>query len=228
MAEGELKKLSISPCDVDDSGNVTVNSDKFEVMLNPSSYNHSRSIKYNKTKAQGQIGSDLKFESVGDEKVSFDLVLDGTGVVPPATQGGSVEDVKTQLQSLTDIVYAYSGEKHEPSHVQLLWGSLIFYGRLESMTVDYTLFKPSGEPLRAKVKLAFVDFMTAEEEALRANRSSPDLTHQVVVKAGDTLPLLCYKIYQDCSYYLDVARFNGIHNFRDLKPGTRLYFPPLR
>ena len=193
-------------------------------MLNPSSYSHSYSIGYNQKEALGQLGSDAKFSGIKPEKVSFDMVIDGTGVV--ALIG--VDDVKTQIGNLTDIVYKYDGSNHEPNHVRLLWGSLIFFGRLESMSVEYTLFKPSGEPLRAKVKLSFSGFMSKEEEALRANRSSPDLSHLIEVKAGDTLPLLCYRVYKDCSYYLEVARINNITNFRDLIPGSKLHFPPLR
>ena len=45
---------------------------------------------------------------------------------------------------------------------------------------------------------------------------------------GDTLPLLCNKIYKDSSYYIQVAKFNGLNKFRNLKPGTKLKFPPLR
>jgi len=224
MSAAQKKKLKISPCTVDDSGNVTVKSSgAFEAMLNPSSYTHGYSIEYNKKEALGQLGSDSKFSGINPEKVNFDLLLDGTGVVE-----GTTDDVKTQVTNLTDLVYKYDGSTHEPNHVQLLWGSLIFYGRLESLSVEYTLFKPSGEPLRAKVKLAFAGFMTKEEEALRANRSSPDLSHVIEVKAGDTLPLLCYKVYQDSSYYLEVARFNNLNKFRQLKPGTKLHFPPLR
>jgi len=96
------------------------------------------------------------------------------------------------------------------------------------MSVDYTLFKPSGEPLRAKVTVAFKEFMSQEEESLRADRKSADLTHVVEVRAGDTLPLLCERIYKDSGYYTQVARLNNINNFRDIKPGTRLFFPPLR
>ncbi len=55
----------------------------------------------------------------------------------------------------TSIVYKYDGSNHEPNHVRVLWGNLIFFGRLESMSVEYTLFKPGGEPLRAKIKLSF-------------------------------------------------------------------------
>jgi len=217
----------LSPCTVDDSGNVTVDDGaSFEVMLNPSSYSHSYSIGYSKKEAMGQLGSDTKFSGVKPEKVSFDIVIDGTGVVEVPDAASS--DVKDQVKNLTDIVYKYDGSNHEPNHVRVLWGSLIFFGRLDTMSVEYTLFKPGGEPLRAKIKLGFSGFMSKEEEALRANRSSPDMSHVIEFKAGDTLPLLCYRIYKDSSYYPEVARANNITNFRDIKPGSKLHFPPLR
>lgn len=229
LGTGLKKKLKISPCTVDADGNVKVSTGTaFEVMLNPSSYSHAYSISYNDKEALGQTGSDTKFSGVKPEQVNFDIVIDGTGVVNQSTSGSSSADVKTQIKQLSDIIYKYDGDKHEPNHVRLLWGSLIFFGRLESMSVEYTLFKPSGEPLRARIKLAFKGFMSKEEEALRAKRSSPDLSHLIEVKAGDTLPMLCYRVYKDCSYYLEIAKVNNITNFRDIKPGINLHFPPLR
>jgi nucleoid-associated protein YgaU len=47
------------------------------------------------------------------------------------------------------------------------------------------------------------------------------------IKFGDTLPLMCYRIYGDPKYYLQVAEANGLDNFRRLKPGTDIFFPPL-
>lgn len=216
-----VTKLIISPCDVDESGSVTVKKNKFEVMLNPASYTHGYEICYNQKKAMGQSAPQPKFQHSGGEKVNFDIVMDGTGVA-------GTGEVKTQVQNLNNIVYKYDGSNHQPNLVRLLWGSLIFFGRLTSMSVSYTMFKPSGEPLRAKVQLAFIGYVGSNEEALKANRSSPDLTHLVEVKAGDTLPLLCFRIYKNSAYYLEIARINGITNFRNIRPGTRLNFPPLR
>jgi nucleoid-associated protein YgaU len=48
-----------------------------------------------------------------------------------------------------------------------------------------------------------------------------------MVTAGDTLPQLCYKIYGDPRYYLQVADRNTISNFRTLSPGDRIVFPPI-
>ncbi|NKB82601.1 MAG: peptidoglycan-binding protein [Nitrospirales bacterium] len=220
-----VTKLTISPCKVD-SGKISVDTSKkkFEVMINPSDYTHGFTIQYNKDEALGATGSEQKFDAYKPEKISFDLVIDGTGVVA----GTSAVDVKTRMKDLEGTVYKFDGNAHEPQYVRLLWGSLLFYGRLETLSVQYTLFKPSGEPLRAAVKLSFIEFVSKEEEALEANKTSPDLTHIVEVKAGDTLPLLCARIYKDSSYYIDVARWNNLVNFRDIEPGSRLHFPPLK
>lgn len=223
---GELVKLAMTPAEVESNGSVTVKrSPKFEVMLNPSTYSHQYTICYDQTKTFGQVGTASKFSAVSPEKISFDIVLDGTGVISP---GQSSSDVRTRIQQLYTVVCKYDGANHQPNHVRILWGSLIFFGRLESLSIEYTLFEPSGQPLRAKVKLAFVGFMTKEEQVLKANRSSPDLSHRVEVKAGDTLPLLCHRIYSDASYYLEVAKINNLTNFRDIQPGVWLDFPPLR
>ena len=54
-----------------------------------------------------------------------------------------------------------------------------------------------------------------------------DGVNLVVVKAGDTLPLLCERIYRDPAYHLEVARVNGLTLVRQLDPGMSLRFPPL-
>lgn len=226
-ATGEKDKLKITVCEVDDNGKVSVDeSREFLFVLNPSAYEHSFEIGYSQKEAIGQSASSTKFSGARPETLKISTMIDGTGALGQAE--GEVKDVKSQLADLVDIVYKYDGDQHEPNHVRILWGSQIFYGRLESLSLDNTLFKASGEPLRAKLQLRFKQFMSNEEEALRANRSSPDLSHLVEVRAGDTLPLLCYRIYRDSSYYLEVARHNDLSDFRDLEPGSKLHFPPLR
>ena len=196
-------------------------------MLNPSDYKHDRSISYNEDKTPGQIGADLKFSGIKPETVSFTIIIDSTGAIP-APGGGAPEDLKTQLEPLNVIIYKYDGDKHEPNVVRVLWGKLIFYGRLSAIDVSYMLFSQEGVPLRAKIKLSFSSFLSRKEEALKSNKSSPDLTHEVIFKDGDTLPLLCYKIYKDPAYVVDIAKINKITNFRNINPGTKIVFPPLR
>ncbi|HUG26168.1 peptidoglycan-binding protein [Piscinibacter sp.] len=226
-ATGQKTRLLMTRYSVSSDGTIALDSSTtFTVMLNPADFKHSFGISYDKQKKQGEPAADPKFSAVDAEKVNFSIVIDGTGAVP-AEAGTTRQDVKAQLAQLNKVVYQYVGEKHEPPHVRLLWGTLIFFGRLESMTTNYTLFKPSGDPLRAKVDLGFVGAMSKKEAELVSNRSSPDLSHRVLVREGDTLPLLCHRIYGDSWYYLDVARFNRLVEFRNLKPGLELHFPPL-
>jgi len=221
---GEKELLEITACSVDASGNVSVDeNDKFSVMINPTSYKREQSICFSNERIIGEIGNRRRFSRVDQDNVSFEIIIDGTGVVNGDTEF-SVEDRVADLSA----ILGYDGSEHEPKHSRLVWGTFLFYGRMTSMNIDYSLFKPSGEPLRATIKLNFVRFMTAEEESQEANRSSPDLSHIVEVKAGDTLPLLCHRVYKDSGYYTEVAAVNKLDNFRDLRAGIKLIFPPLK
>jgi nucleoid-associated protein YgaU len=77
------------------------------------------------------------------------------------------------------------------------------------------------------VQAKFKGFVEDNLRVARENNSSPDLTHVRMVKEGDTLPLMTYRIYGDPKYYLEVAKANKINNFRKLKTGDIIIFPPL-
>jgi nucleoid-associated protein YgaU len=94
--------------------------------------------------------------------------------------------------------------------------------------MKYTLFKPDGTALRANVTLKFKENIDFKTKLKMAQMSSPDLTHVRTVKAGDTLPLMTYRIYGDSSWYPEVARFNNLRHFSAIKPGDEIHFPPLK
>ena len=98
---------------------------------------------------------------------------------------------------------------------------------LTSMAVNYTLFKPDGDPLRLKIDLGFKGFKDTDTSKREEKNESSDLTHIKIVKAGDTLPMLCNSVYGNSSYYIQVAHYNKLINFRYIQPGDRLVFPPL-
>jgi len=222
---GQKTLLTIAGCTLSRDGVLSVDSSRpeFKALINPAGYEHGFNIRYTKNKALGQAGTETKYDITQAEKLTLkSLVLDGTGAVP-----GELVPVRTQVENLRRATYDYVGTLHEAPIVQVVWGALLFFGRVESLKFDYTLFKPNGEPLRAKVSLNLVEYKSPPEIVKESKQSSPDLTHLIVVRAGDTLPLLCERIYRDPSYYLEVARINGLTAFRQLQPGTSLRFPPL-
>ena len=200
----------------------------FVALINPSSIRQRKSVNI-KTKGNpaGSTNSKANFQSINPETLTFQLILDGTGIVEPttATQNKSVKDLIDHFIKLT---FDFKGEIHEPYYLKILWGTFIFEGRLTSCDISYTLFEPNGDPLRAKLDLTFTSSQDLETQQRLRNTNSPDLSHTLVVKEGDTLPLLCEKIYKDSSMYLQVARINGLVNFRKLIPGITLLFPPIK
>lgn len=228
-----MAKLKMTRCEIS-SGQISALSGEdniFEATINPASFKHSFATKYsgtgdNQDSPVGKMKPIPKYSAPEPEKISFKVTLDGTGVVPDTVETTVAEEV----DQLRKVAYEYDGDTHEPNPVKLEWGiGLVeFFGRLTSLDIDYTLFDPDGAPLRAEISLDFIEAITEEEEAREADNKSPDLTHLVQVKAGDTLPLLCERIYKDDTKYLAIARFNELSDFRNLTPGTLLRFPPMR
>jgi Uncharacterized protein containing LysM domain len=135
--------------------------------------------------------------------------------------------VQKDVDRLRKMLTGYQGKSHEPYHLKLVWGSLVFTGRATELSLTHKLFNPDGQPIRTVAKVIFKKSIEEKKRARKEDKSSPDLTHKRTVKAGDTLPLLCYRIYGDPRYYLQVAQVNGLDNFRKLMPNTSLLFPPI-
>jgi contractile injection system tube protein len=215
---GELKKMRIAPVDGSNSMNV---------LINPASIKRSKVINYDKKAVQGTVSTEPKFNSYENDTLEFELVFDGTGVIIPL-QGEETKDISTDIDALNKAVYNYYGDKHEPNVVEISWGSTIFKGRLESLSFNYTLFKPEGSPLRAKASLKFVQYRTNEEAVKEAQNSSPDMTHLIEFKSGDNIQLMCNKVYGSGNYCIDVAKLNGLTSFRNISAGTSVLFSPLK
>ena len=199
----------------------------FEVMINPETYSHNYSINYTDRKDMGGNTMSSDFNQMAKEKLGFKITFDSTGVVPLSVANKN-KDVKQMIKELKGIVYDYQGSIHQPYFVELLWGVMIFKGRLESLAVEYKLFRSDGTPIRANVTLSFTGYMSEEVAAARANQSSPDMTHVITVREGDTLVELCWRIYGKSKYYMKVAEYNNLTNFRHLNPGSKISFPPLK
>jgi hypothetical protein len=197
-----------------------------DAFINPDSYSISLKPKYVQERIVGSKIPTKTFVGIGDETLKLGrIIVDGTGVV---TNGKPITSVADYIAKFRKLVCDYNGDIHSPNFLKISWGDLKFICICNSFEVKYTLFKPDGLPLRAEIVLGLdrtEDFKTIAKKA-RAN--SPDLTHLRIFKAGDSLPLMCYRIYGDSSYYLDVARKNNLNSVSDLKPGDPIYFYPLK
>ena len=81
--------------------------------------------------------------------------------------------------------------------------------------------------MRATIDATFITSIPNEIAQALFNLTSPDLTHVRTIKSEHKLPLMCYDIYEDPNLYIAVAEVNGLDNFRKLKEGAKIFFPPL-
>lgn len=217
----KLSKVKIAS--YEDNSNSAKKLKEYEVMINPSSINHTHSINYTPEQPPGSTDSNQQFKSVSPENIGFEIILDGTGAT------GDKKNVNDEIKKLKEVVYNYQGDRHETSYVKISWGDTIgFNGRLTNLDITHTLFAPNGQSLRAKLSLKFISSTDLEEQLKQMQKNSPDLTHLVKVKIGDTLPLMCERIYKKSHYYLQVAKINNLVDFRNLVPGQELIFPPIK
>ncbi len=199
--------------------------DEFEVFINPENYAQEYKIEYNEEQGDGTSSGSQSFKRMPPQEMSFEFLFDRTGVLPdsPPQDRGVMPD----LERLKEMTYEYKGEMHRPPYLSLTWGELFFQCVLLSLNFQYKLFRPDGTPLRAVVQFTAKEFKDEELRSQEENNQSPDLTHIRQVIEGDHLSLMSNRIYGDSKHYLEVARENGLVNFRALTAGSRLDFPPL-
>jgi nucleoid-associated protein YgaU len=217
---GELKKLKIEAyrAITFESGD---KQDEFSVLFNPSGYTSKYEVEYGQGQGQGTSGTAQRFGRIKPQEYTFELVFDGTGAA------SELRDVAADLERFLTLTGKLDGEIHRPLYLKLAWGPLILRCVLKSAEVQYSLFKPDGFPLRAKVTAVFSEAIDDTLRVAEEGRSSPDMTHERVVHAGDNLPLMVHRIYGNPAYTVDVARFNGLRHLRDVRPGQVLRLPPL-
>lgn len=234
---GELIKLKIKAYS-DERFSEEISEGEFKSLLNPDRYTFNYKIEQNNNQASGTSSSAVRFNKIPPENLDLEFVFDRTGVVvdygSPQTdaddkvykdEGNGIID---DIEQFKRVVFDYNGDNHRPNYLVISWGTLLFKGTLTEMNITYKLFKPDGLPLRASVNAKFKGFVEDNLRIARENNSSPDLTHVRMVMEGDTLPLMTYRIYGDPKFYLEVAKANKIANFRKLKVGQMIVFPPIQ
>ncbi len=166
------------------------------------------------------------FACGGTNTMEINMVLDGTGAY--ALHDGEPIDVIAQLNDLMTNTMLYNGSIHQPPFLKVIWGTTpAFLCRGERLDVDYKTFNSVGEPVRADINLILVEDVNIELSKREANKESPDLFHEHLIKNNDNLAHISYQYYQDTSHLHLIAGQNNLNNLYDCIPGNVLLIPPL-
>jgi hypothetical protein len=195
----------------------------FIAMFNPESFSVHEDLVWNRPCPPGKQGSEPTYVKTNPRTFTIEFTLDGTGV---NTNGVKIP-VTAQIALFRGVTTNIRGSIHRPHYLMVQYGTFINVCIMNSSNVTYTMFDMFGLPIRAKVSATFTERTIKGLSDVLGMLSSPDLTHRKTVKEGDLLPLLTREVYSNQHYYIQVARVNRIKNFRKLKAGTELFFPPL-
>lgn len=198
---------------------------EYTLPVNPEQFSQQFKVKLDSKVAPGKQGAEGKFMLSEPEELKLDFIFDGTDTIYGYSHPG--KSVPQQIQEFMQVVYVLSGDIHQPRFLKIMGLGVNFPCMLSDLQLNYTLFKHDGTPLRAKVSATFLSYKEVQRQVNESGKSSPDLTHFRQVMDGDTLPSMVFNIYSDCKYYLEVARVNGLTNFRKLVTGQGILFPPL-
>ena len=230
LLDGKLSKMLILSFNTDREGNKKGIPVPYPVMYNPEKFTRNIKTIYTPRTVPGDRSEEQSFERIGSDEVSFEFLFDATGASVNSVNGEvakAVGGVDAEIELFLSLTQSQDPQTHQPRRLTLVWGTYILDCRLTSATINYTLFSPLGRPLRATVNATFRGDELRILQSLFDKIFSADLTHVHVVKAGQTLPWIASEIYDDPSLYLEIARVNGLKNFRDLTPGQQLILPPL-
>lgn len=228
-ARGELVKMKIyayTHVDMADShlASIAGVDNPYTALINPETYTVDIKYEFENAQGQGTTGGHQQFKVKYPEEMAFEFLFDNTGII----DGKWKEDIAKDIEGFKKLLMEYDGNSHEPRFFKFVWGTDLFKGRCSGLNIAYKLFNPDGAPLRAICKVTLKQATEEELRVIQQNDRSPDLTHYRIVNKGDTLPLMCYKIYGHSRYYLEVARVNKLSNFRNLEAGSEIFFPPLQ
>jgi nucleoid-associated protein YgaU len=217
-----LEKLTIHSADL--NGEQT-----FKVLFNPERYTLNKGVQIAEIAIPGLDSPVLQFVRGQNEKITMELFFDTTD----SGMTGDVKDVRSETGKMYQLV-KIQPETHAPPRCTLTWGGQLFsFGGsssrcvVESIAEEFTLFSPSGIPLRAKLNVTFREYKTVEEQLADNPKHSADRTKLRDVKRGQSISLIAWLEYDDPGEWRPIAEANGFENPRQLTPGTRLLIPRL-
>jgi hypothetical protein len=194
--------------------------DSIECAFNPQSYTVSKANVWTYRPTQGKDLPDPEFGGGLPMTFRLSLLLD-TSLDGPDR---SVKDDANRLMK------AMHGGGTAPKFITFSWGSIkLPKAAPRSISIQYAMFHPNGEPMRAFVELELAQAEATSPVGIAQNpttRGTPGLRSHIV-QDGDSLHSIAYDAYRDATQWRAIAHANGIDDPLSLRRGSSLTIPRL-
>lgn len=197
------------------------NGPTIECAFNPNSYTVSKANVWNFVP---QTGNDLPKAEWGGgmpQRVQLSLLLDASLAGPDQSVMGQADTLFKMMEKGGGL----AGEGEAPPNVTFRWGRVSLFKCVPmSLTVQYVVFRPNGEPIRAIVDLEIAQSAQAVKGQNPTTRAITGLRmHRV--KDGDSLAAIAHRAYGDPTRWRAIAEANGIEDPFRLRRGSELTIP---
>ena len=203
--------------------------DPIKCAFNPKEYSISKTSSWQKKQNSSSIPN-LQYGGGEPRKLSLDLFFDASDKVD-----GDVRGITEMLFALLEANKQFKSEKKKrPPTVEFHWGrTWTFPAVIDSLSVQYVLFRPDGTPIRATAKLSLTQVEKAVDKPSSggAKKGQNPTTRGVadlrshLVRDGDTLPSISFASYGDPTLWRVIAEANGIDDPLALRRGRLLAVP---
>jgi hypothetical protein len=193
----------------------------FTVFFNPEEYTVNKDINFASQGVPGLSGPLLQFVHGNMRTLEMELLFDTWD-----RTGTPKKDVRTLTDGIVKLM-EIDPELHAPPVLLVSWASLSFCCVLARVSQKFIMFDNDGQPVRARLTVTFNEFVDPEREAKKISRQTADFTKQHEVTAGETLPAIAARRYDDPTAWRPIALANGISDPRALVPGQLLRIPSL-
>jgi nucleoid-associated protein YgaU len=217
--------LSINRPPASFGGSIGSKISELEFQFNPNQLQLTRSASWSSRPAVGfERGTAPEFTGAQPASLAVEVFLDGTKKPGSSKVRKQVE----QLMSCCEVdPQSITSDRPSPPWVRFSWGSFTtvrFVAYVESVSATYTLFSPTGDPLRATCQLSLKEVpQPTKGQNPTSGARSAHRVHTVVT--GDSLAALAWREYGDPTVWRAIATANGIDDPMRLRVGQALLIP---
>jgi Contractile injection system tube protein len=187
---------------------------RFVLPLNPESYKRSHQITLENSQNPGSQSNNGRHANTPVEELSLEFTLDNTNTIEGNLLNGV--EVSKQVGDFLNLTYKLNGDVRRPNFLKIAWADdFVFDCQLSKADINYTLFRPDGSPLRAKVAATFKEHKAPQIRVSEEGRvSNTQARVENVLQAGNRLVNVVEKAYSGNNNLLEVAKANNVVNLR--------------
>jgi hypothetical protein len=201
--------------------------------FNPKDYSITKANTWKVDPVVGTALPSAQFGGGQPRKLSLDLLFDSTDsasldVTAVTQQLFKAMEVQASLGSGT------GKNSGRPPMITFSWGKTVsFKAVADSLSVQYTLFRSDGTPVRAQAKISLIQADKAMDKSSQkgsakpqnpTTRARPGIGSHTV-QDGDSIQSIAYLHYRDPTRWRAIAQENGIDDPLHLKRGSVLSIP---